>query len=215
MIRQVLLVCAVSVAVHAADPPADKKAAKESPPLPTTEKEFAELAKDLPLPPWHLAGPNHRRVESRFVFGTVVDVRADFIEVQPHGKKEAVKYPPHVLLATGAVCHYESDALCYLLADVKKGDDVGVRVGTVDEEKGPEAFCIRVNKRPGDVVPASRKPSGDFPYHVNQQARNDHEEKGTPLPERMQPKWDNLPRKKPAPPEKKVEPPAGTPEKKK
>ena len=88
-----------------------------------------------------------------------------------------------------------------------------LRVGTVDKEKGVECFCVNINKRPGDVVPPSRKPSGTYPYHVNRQARIDHEEKGVPLPERLQPKGDPIgPKEKPLP--SKSGPPAGDPMKK-
>lgn len=150
---------------------------------PTTKEEFAELAKEHPSPPW-FPYPGRNRVNDDRVYGTVVEVSADSIEVRPFGKKETVKYPPHVLLATGAVCHWLLDDGCYLLDDVKKGDEVMLGVGTVDKEKGAECFYVSITKRSGDVVPPSRKLSSK-PYHLSQQRRLDFEAKGEFTPEEL------------------------------
>lgn len=151
-------------------------------PRPTTVEEFAALAKDGPLPPWQ-SFTSQLAVKVSKVYGTVVEVSADSIEVRPRGGKETVKYPPHVLLATGAVCHWETDSRCYLLDDVQKGDEVMLGVGTADEKKGDECFFLSIQRRPGGVIPASRKPSEPKPYHLRRQRELDYEAKGENTPE--------------------------------
>jgi len=73
-------------------------------------------------------------------------------------------------------------------------------------------FYVCIRKRPGGVVPPSRKPSTPFSYHQDRQAEIDHEEKGIPLPERLGPKGRDP---GDPPPKKSVIPPAGDPPKKK
>lgn len=221
--------------LRAADPPAapmpkatttpDQKAEKQDKQedkRPTTREEFAALAKAGPKPPWIPFGPGHKMVRDEMIDGTVMAVSREAIEIRPWGKKETVKYPPHTLLDTGAVCHWETDAQCYLLDDVKKGDEVLLGFGTVDKEKGEECFYVRIRKRPGGVIPPSRKPSELLPYHRDTQAEIDHFEKGTPLPEHLQPK--TTPTGRPLPPsgppltapkeDPVAPPPAGDPKKK-
>ncbi|MCU0702916.1 MAG: hypothetical protein MUF18_02880 [Fimbriiglobus sp.] len=133
--------------------PPPKTAAKDDKPAkeekrPTTTEEFAALAKEGPKPLWlPIIGQN--RVKDTRVHGTVVSVSREAIEVLPEGEKEAVKYPPHVLLDTGAVCHWETESRCYLLDDVQKGDVVMLGVGIT--EPGGETLCfyISILKRPG------------------------------------------------------------------
>lgn len=151
---------------------------------PTTREEFAELAKDGPLPPW-LPFRGQKRVHDEKVDGTVVSVNAGVIELEVKGKNDTVKYPAHELLSTGAVCHWLTDSCCYLLDDVKKGDVVIVGVGVVDKKRGEECFYVSIRKRPGKEVPASRKVSEAAPHHKIQQARNEYEEKGTPIPKHL------------------------------
>ena len=175
---------------------------------PTTLEEFEELAKEGPKPPWLPFGPQHKRVGDDKIEGLVVAVSREFIEIRPLGKKETVKYPPHTLLDTGAVCHWLTECNCYLLDDVRKGDMVIVGVGTVDKDKGAECFYVSIRKRPGGVVPASRKPREVNPYHLDRQAEIDHAEKGTPLPEHLRAKATPTgrvvpPATPPPPPEKK------------
>jgi len=212
-------------AVPKTAPPADRKAdkqEKDEEKRPTTKEEFAALAKAGPRPPWLPFGPGHNMVRDETIDGTVVAVSRAAIEIRPWGKKETVKYPPHTLLDTGAVCHWETDSHCYLLDDVQKGDEVMLGVGTVDKEKGEECFYVRIRKRPGGVIPPSRKPSERLPYHRDTQAEIDHFEKGTPLPEHLQPKTTSNGRPLPpslppptAPKEGPVAPPAtGNPKKK-
>lgn len=152
---------------------------------PTTKEEFAALAKELPIPPW-IPGPGpQNRVLDRRVFGTVIAVSAESIEVLPKGEKKTVKFPPHAHLATGAICHYEWDSTCYLLDDVQEGDEVMVGYGVVDKEKGPECFYVSIRQRPGDVVPPSRKPSKTNPYHLSRQRTLDYEARGEYTPEEL------------------------------
>jgi len=179
----VLAACGMS---SLADPPKEQPASKEKEKAvrPTTKEEFAALAKDGPKPPW-LPFTGQQRVLDERIRGTVVEVSADAIEVRPKGKKETVKFPPHVLLATGAVCHWETDSTCYLLDDVQKGDFVLVSYGTVDKEKGPECFYVSIQERPGGVVPPSRKPSDTKPYHLDREYELFYERKGEKTPEAL------------------------------
>lgn len=156
--------------------------AKEKPKLPTTKEEFAALAKENPLPPW-LPFRNGRQVGEEWVRGVVVGTTDDSITVRPDGMKQEVRYPAHVLLATGAVCHWESESHSYLLPDVQKGDEVLIGVGTVDKGVGDECFYISIRKRPGGTIPPSRKPSTSKPYHEEQQKRVD----GVPEPIKRDP----------------------------
>lgn len=161
----------------AADPPKAKR--------PTTPEEFEAAAKAGPKPPWR--DPKllvDERKEA--VNGTVVAVSADEIEIRPVGKKETVKYPPHALLASGGVCHYMGDQNSYLLDDIQKGDIVNALVGTVDKEKGDECFCLSIRERPGGVIPPSRKPEDEKPYHKQRQRELDYAAKGEYTPERLQ-----------------------------
>jgi hypothetical protein len=45
------------------------------------------------------------------------------------------------------------------------------------------AFFLTIRKRPGGKLPPPRKLTGSHPYHLVQQAKNDYEEKSTPLPD--------------------------------
>lgn len=167
-----------------ADSPKEQIASKEKAARPTTKEEFAALAKEGPKPPWRpFSGVGHKRVREELLDGTVVAVSADVIEVRPKGKKETVKFPPHALLATGAVCHWEHDSTCYLLDDVQKGDVVVVAYGTVDKVKGPECFYLCIRERPGGVVPPSRKPSDTRPYHLEREYELFFERQGLKTPE--------------------------------
>ncbi len=198
--------------VNSADPPVAKPpekvvdgGKKEEPKRPTTKEEFAALAKEGPKPPWMPFGRGHKMVAEDIIDGTVVDVSRESIEIQLKGKKESAKYPPHTLLDTGAVCHWQFDSHCYLLDDVKKGDVVVLSVGTVDKDKGPECFWLRIRERPGGVVPASRKPSFPKAYHLEQQKEIEDARNGIP------PKVKPL---EPPPPKAGEPPPAGDPKKK-
>lgn len=181
--------------VRSADPPVAKppggptektvdEARKEEPRRPTTKEDFAALAKQGPNPPW-MPFIGQKRVTVQAIDGTVAEVSRETIEIQLRGKKETAKYPPHTLLDTGAVCHWETESGCYLLDDVKKGDIVVLRVGTVDKEKGPECFTVTIRERPGGVVPASRKPSYPKPYHVERQNAIDDARNGITRPEKQ------------------------------
>lgn len=179
----VVVVLLTAWPTFAADPPASEKpVATKNKPRPTTVEEFAALAKEGPLPPWQ-SFRGHPEVDVQRVTGTVVGVSAEAIEVRPKGEKEAMKYPAHTLLRTGAVCHWQTDSNCYLLDDVQKGDEVMVAYGTVDKEKGPECFYLKIRRRPGGVIPASRKPSEGKEYHVRRQKEVEYEEKGELTPQ--------------------------------
>jgi hypothetical protein len=152
-------------------------------------KEWGEFIERWgPPPPWEDFGPlvNHTRVDSEHWEGTVVTIDPAFIEVRKKGEREGVKYPAHYLLSSGRVVPWVSDLDAYLLDDVKKGDEVLIKVGTADKEKGEECFTVRILKRPGGTVPAPRKLTNLRLYHRDRQAEIDHEEKGTPLPEHLQ-----------------------------
>lgn len=154
-----------------------------------------------PYPPWL---PHSKRppVECNSRTGCVTSVSDKFLEIRDESTTEVIKLPPHHLLATGRVVVWESDPFCYLLSDVKKGDIVRIRSGTVDPEKGEELFWVSIRKRPGGRVPPTRKITRSCFYHLDQQAKIDHEEKGTPLPERLRPRPLYLPT-----PEPKAAPP--------
>lgn len=141
--------------------------------------------------------------------GTVLDVSDKFIEVKPKDGGEVKKFTPHTLLATGRLPIWErSDCRCYMLEDVRKGDEVSVGFGTVVPADGEQAFFVMILKRPGGKLPPTRKITLDHPYHTDQQAINDYEEFGTPLPKHLQKKAQYL--KAPA-----VVPPLATDPKKK
>ncbi|MEO2090891.1 MAG: hypothetical protein ABGY75_15535 [Gemmataceae bacterium] len=185
-----LAACGVSAL---ADPPKEQPAAKEKASRPTTNEEFAALAKEGPRPPWMpFSGVGHKMVTGEIIHGTVVEVSADAVEIRPKGKKETVKFPPHALLATGAVCHWETDCDCYLLDDVQKGDLVILRVGKVDKVKGAECFHIRIHERPGGVVPPSRKPSDTNPYHLQREYELFWERQGLKTPEELKTLADKM-----------------------
>jgi hypothetical protein len=164
---------AVVASLLADDPPKEEKAKR-----PTTKEEFAALAKQYPLPPW-MPVQGRDSIKDNRMTGTVVSVSAEHIEVLPEGKKEAVKMPPHVLLASGAICHYETDAKCYLLDDVQKGDVVYIIYGTADQEKGLECFTMSILERPGGTIPPSRKlsPCRSHQWHIVRQAQLDAKKK--------------------------------------
>lgn len=219
------------VAANPAPTPVVKKPAKEKPKLPTTKEEFEELAKVGPPPPWV---PYNRQPPCRVehIDATVVDVSDEWIEVRVKDKKETVKYPAHTLLVTGAVCHWETDSHCYLLDDVKKGDEIVFGAGTADKVKGEECFYFSIRRRPDGVIPSSRKPSEPNPYHKRRQREVDYEDRGEYTPEELQdhedakayrarrglppppPLPERKPRAKPADEPKKDEPKAKPPEKK-
>src|SRR5262249_35503361 len=129
-------------------------------------------AKKHPQPPW-MPFRNRSAVNIDLIDGIVVDVGVDFLEIREVGKQDAKRYTPHVLLSSGAVCHWETDCWCYLLDDVKKNDNVTIVIGIADKKVGVECFCLSINKRPGDVVPSSRKPDKTQPYHLKQQQKNE------------------------------------------
>jgi hypothetical protein len=186
----VLTACGVSAQ---ADHPKEQPASKEKATRPTTKEEFAALAKAGPRPPWMpFSGVGHKMAQEEIIHGTVVAVSADSIEILPKGKKEAVKFAPHTLLATGGVCHWVSDSLCYLLDDVQKGDVVLISVGTVDNVKGPECYYVRIRERPGGVVPPSRKPSDTKPYHLQREYELSYERKGEKTPEELKTLADKM-----------------------
>lgn len=164
-------------------PPRDETPAEWKPKLPTTKAEFEKLAKEGPRAPW-LPYSNQSPCKVDQIDATVVDVSDEWIEVRVKGKKETVKYPAHALLVSGGVCHWETDCDCYLLDDVKKGDEVVVAVGTADKEKGPECFYVTIRRRPDGVIPPSRKPSLS-PYHKERQRQLDYEDRGEYTPEEL------------------------------
>jgi hypothetical protein len=122
-------------------------------------------------------------VNDERVRGTVVRVSSDSIEILPADGKESLQYSPHELLASGAVCHWVTDSECYLLDDVRAGDEVLLGVGTVDKENGTQCFYVSIRKRPDGKIPPSRKPNDLKPYHLTRQRELDHEARGEPLPE--------------------------------
>jgi hypothetical protein len=165
-------------------PPDKENSEKERPKLPTTMKEFAALAKDGPIPPWY-PYTGHSPIPVDHIDAIVVKVSDVSIEVRVKDKKETVKYPAHTLLATGAVCHWESDSLCYLLDDVKKGDEVVLGVGVEDKMKGSECLYLTIRRRPGGVIPPSRKPDLPKPYHEERQRAVEYEDRGEYTPEEL------------------------------
>jgi hypothetical protein len=171
---------AMGVAVSA-DPPAkmDKEKAKR----PTTPEEFEALAKEGPKPPW-MPFANQTPVRVNNIDGTVMKVTTESIKIRLKGSDDTATFPPHSLLATGAVCHWEHDATCYLLDDVKVGDEVILGIGTVGKGK-PECFYLSIRWRPEEKVPASRKPSEPNPYHKRQQYQNEYDDRGEHTPEEL------------------------------
>jgi hypothetical protein len=163
----------------------------EAPKRPTTKEEFAKLAKQYPLPPWE-PYTGHSPCPVDPIHGTVVGVSDEWIEVRVKDKKEALRYPAHELLVSGAVCHWETDTRCYLLDDVRKGDEVVLGVGTADKEKGEECFYLSIRRRPDGVIPASRKPTVGNPYHTRRQREVEYEDKGEYPPEVLQAHEDKV-----------------------
>lgn len=169
------------------------------PPAKDRQEFGAFLQKWGPQPPWapKLVMPWEVPVECNIIDGVVLDVSDKFIEIQPKGGGKPVKFPPHILLATGKVVVWEQDAHAYLLADVKKGDIVAVATGRPSPEDVVQAFYIMIRERPGGRIPPPRKLTGMCMYHRDEQALIDHRDKGTPLPEHLRPK--PRPVKAPAP----------------
>lgn len=142
--------------------------------LPRTKEETDIYDQWGPFPPWLPFG-KQSRVTDHKVEGVVTDADEKSITITVKGWAESFKYPAHILLLTGRVVHWESEKNCYLLADVKEGDEVTLGIGTVVEDD--ECFYIRIRKRSGGEVPPARKaPSGD-PYHRKQQDKNNLDDK--------------------------------------
>jgi hypothetical protein len=164
-----------------------------------------------PRPPWQVYRSPHRTVECLRWDGTVLAVSDRSIEVLRDVDDKPIRYPAHFLLATGRVLAWEMESQCFLLEDVKVGDQVIVAVGTEDEGRGEECFLVSIRRRPGGKIPPSRTQTQLHPYHVQQQAKIDLIEKGTPLPDYL---WNTrIPPLKPVSrvPKKPAAPPARCP----
>lgn len=168
-----------------ADPPAKPDKNQEKAKRPTTKEEFEALAKAGPKPPW-IPFAEQTRVNAEYIDGTVLAVSEKIIKIRLKGKDDTATFPPHALLASGAVCHWEGDSHSYLLDDVKVGDEVMLAVGTVDKTKGVECFFLSIRWRPNAKVPASRNPSEPNPYHKRRQYQNEYDDRGEHTPEELQ-----------------------------
>lgn len=159
-----------------ADPPFDGQ--KKRPQL--TEDEIKKLKG--PIPPW-IPAAHGRDVNDIRNEGKVVAVAKDSITILVDGEKNPTKYPAHEALNSGRVIYWEGDPTCYLLEDVKVGDEVSVGTGTIKDTTF--ALYISIRKRPDGKIPPSRNPNTNQPWHELMQARIDFKEKGIPIPEHL------------------------------
>ncbi len=77
------------------------------------------------------------------------------------------------------------EGFLYKIGELERGDIVRVKIDLV---KGSEICdCIRIERRPGGIIPQSTLyPRARFtPHNVRFQAYQDYEEKGVPLPEKF------------------------------
>jgi hypothetical protein len=162
-----------------ADPPSGGK--KQRPPL--TDEELQKLKG--PIPPW-IPAAHGRDVNDVRKEGKVVATAKDSITILVDGEKNPTKYLAHEVLNSGRIIYWEGDPTCYLLEDVKVGDEVSVGTGTIKDTTF--ALYISILKRPEGKIPPSRNPNTSQPWHEWKQARIDLEEKGTPIPEHLQDK---------------------------
>ncbi len=167
------------------------------PPNKLTREEIKKLRGDFP--PWTTDGPDSIALVRKS--GTVMAVGKDFIEVRAVGETEAVRYLAHEILSSGRIIYWEPDGYCYLLGDVKVGDEVGMGTGTLRDTNFALFVCI--TRRPGGKIPPSRNPDESRPYHEYRQARIDYKEKGIPIPEHLRDKHANEPKPVKAPPTEK------------
>jgi hypothetical protein len=176
---------------------ADPPSGEPKPPNKLTREELKKLRGEPP--PWKVDGPNYIAVSRKS--GTVTAVGKEFIEVRAVGETEAKRYQAHEILSSGRIIYWETDATSYLLDDVKVGDEVMVGTGILRDTNF--AMYLSIERRPGGKIPASRNPSERRPHHEWLQARIDFKEKGIPIPEHLQDKFEPKPVK--APPTEKSE----------
>lgn len=147
-----------------------------------------------------------KKVQAAFLPGTysmhtavvrAIDHKA--IALSEPGPYKQVIYPFHPVMANGGVQKNTREKYAYRVGDVRVGDHVEAGIWCRDGD--PYSVVeIAILKRPGGKVPESpypnpfdRKPT----YAMQQNAKNDFEDKGTPYPPGLQPAGSP-----PPPPEK-------------
>jgi hypothetical protein len=142
--------------------------------------------------------PNaHRKaVQLNDYSGVVSDIGPDWLELRPGwepselGKKKPYNNKkPKRVSALGTVVggnpQGEGRGTTYRLTDLKVGDIVSVETGITREG---EEYCLQIliNRRPGGIIPP--EPGERFPdrygIHIRNQAEQDWEEKGIPIPKK-------------------------------
>ena len=93
---------------------------------------------------------------------------------------EVKSYPTHRRLSQGLYSYVASDGLAYAIRDVRAGDTVSLYL--CKEEKTEYCFALSIDRRPGGLVPESRKPRLFASYAEIVNARHIFEEKATPIP---------------------------------
>ncbi len=120
------------------------------------------------------------------VGGKVLAVTRDSILIAPERGKP-ITYPAHDFLAAGQAHKMVRAPNSYLLADLLVGDYV--HLDTIIENKQTYCVAITISERPGGLIPAGQVVSKERTYHEVRNAIIALRDKGTPIPEHLQPKF--------------------------
>jgi len=117
----------------------------------------------------------------------VLAVGAEFITVQS-GTERPMTFPTSETLRAGRVVAQPSPTALHKLNLVKMGDKVTIYVG---QTAGTEVCTqIGIHRRPGGKVPPAEDPPGaTIRFHERMNALQDFEERGIPLPPRLDPEF--------------------------
>lgn len=146
--------------------------------------------------------PREKKVPMRLVYERPFDYEGEVMAVSKssitvRGRDTCDRVGPDIIrefaagkhLAKGEQDPDESVNSDYRLSDVKKGD----KVHLVLRASGDDDLClaIRIMRRPGGEVPPAPFEPSDVPhkYHLDMNAYQAHEERGIPLPPRLDPEY--------------------------
>ncbi len=115
--------------------------------------------------------------------GHVTAVTKESITIRTMVRKDLVTFPFHDALAAGGVQKYASGSTAYRARDVRIGDEVWLSICA--EAKGKFCAEINIRNRPGGRVPEAVVDSLKPSYADRQNAKNDFNDFGIPIPERF------------------------------
>lgn len=127
---------------------------------------------------------NYRGTVTKVGVGSLTIRGTGLWMIPPHQVPGVMNFPVSELLRKGGVQADLGPANAYRLADVQVGDEIAVEF--VSRNGNPEVTRIRIQRRPGGLVPPSplEKPNAENKYHEWANAYNDWRYKGIPLPEK-------------------------------